>query len=113
MINCDRVDLCERLTRLCVKTCANPTQFCHYLKLLVKNVSYAIILLYPGSSKTTKVVKKSMVVDPLATSIPDIARWLEQKRDTGQSVILFLGARAGGLFRSKPLYTKVQHFSPH
>jgi hypothetical protein len=53
-----------------------------------------------------------MVADPLATSIPDIARWLEEKRDTGQSVILFTGARTGGLFRSKPLYSTVQYFSP-
>jgi hypothetical protein len=53
-----------------------------------------------------------MVADPLATSIPDIVRWLEQKRDTGQSVTLFTGARTGGLFRSKPLYGTVQYFSP-
>jgi TIR domain/SIR2-like domain len=53
-----------------------------------------------------------MAADPLETSIPDIARWLEEKRDTGQSVILFTGARTGGLFRSKPLYSTVQYFSP-
>jgi hypothetical protein len=53
-----------------------------------------------------------MVADPLATSIPDIARWLEEKRDTDQSVILFAGARTGGLFRSKPLYGTAQYFSP-
>jgi hypothetical protein len=47
------------------------------------------------------------------TSITDIARWLEQKKDTSQRVILFTGARTGGLFRSKPLYSTVRYFSPH
>ncbi len=47
------------------------------------------------------------------TSITDIARWLEQKKDIGQRVILFTGARTGGLFRSKPLYSTVRYFSPH
>jgi len=53
-----------------------------------------------------------MVTYPLEASITDVARWLERRRITGESTVLFLGARAGGLFRSKPLYSTVQYFSP-
>ncbi len=53
-----------------------------------------------------------MVADPSATSITDIAKWLEQKQDIGQSVTLFTGARTGGLFRGPTLYSTAQRFSP-
>jgi hypothetical protein len=53
-----------------------------------------------------------MVTYPLEASITDVARWLERRRIAGDSIILFLGARAGGLFRSRQLYRRVQPFSP-
>jgi hypothetical protein len=42
-------------------------------KILVKIVSYDIIFMYPGTSKTPKVVEKSMVTEPLVTAITDVA----------------------------------------
>ena len=43
--------------------------------------------------------------------VTDIAKWLERRKDAGRSTVLFLGARTGGLFRSKMLYGTVQYFS--
>ena len=43
--------------------------------------------------------------------VTDIARWLQNSKDAGRSTLLFLGARTGGLFRSKTLYGTVQYFS--
>ena len=57
-------------------------------------------------------LERRMVTYPLEASITDVARWLERRRIAGESTVLFLGAKAGGLFRSKPLYSTVQYFSP-
>ena len=46
-----------------------------------------------------------------AVQVKDMARWLQERKDAGRSTVLFLGARAGGLFRSKTLYGTVQNFS--
>lgn len=46
-----------------------------------------------------------------AVQMTGIARLLQKRMDAGRSTVLFLGARAGGLFRSKTLYSKVQYFS--
>jgi hypothetical protein len=42
----------------------------------------------------------------------EVANWLKKRRENGLSNVLFLGARAGGLFRSKTLYSTSQYFSP-
>jgi hypothetical protein len=51
-----------------------------------------------------------MTVYPSKIQVTDIIRWLE-KKDNSRSTVLFLGARAGGLFRSKTLYATLQYFS--
>ena len=46
-----------------------------------------------------------------AVQVKDMARWLQENKDAGRSTVLFLGARTGGLFRSKTLYDEVKYFS--
>src|SRR5713101_7340165 len=53
-----------------------------------------------------------MMTYPSETHVIDVATWLERRRDAGHSTILFLGARTGGPFRSKTLYSTSQYFSP-
>src|SRR6266581_1516154 len=45
------------------------------------------------------------------TSIEEIARALVTQRDQGQRTVLFLGAKAGGLFGNKYLYETLKKFS--
>src|SRR6266568_5893369 len=45
------------------------------------------------------------------TSIEELARVLTTQRDQGQRAILFLGARAGGLFSNQFLYDTLKNFS--
>src|SRR5947209_1979768 len=45
------------------------------------------------------------------TSIEEIARALATRRDQGQPTVLFLGARAGGLFGNEFLYDTLKNFS--
>src|SRR5436305_14632868 len=45
------------------------------------------------------------------TSIEEIARVLATRKDQGQSVVLFLGTRAGGLFGNEFLYDTLKNFS--
>lgn len=49
---------------------------------------------------------------PSTANVIDIARWLKKRKENDRSTTLFLGARAGGLFRSKTLYSTSQYFSP-
>lgn len=44
-------------------------------------------------------------------NIEEISRTLETRRDHGQRTVLFLGARAGGLFRNEYLYEIMKKFS--
>lgn len=46
------------------------------------------------------------------TSIEEIASVLARQRDQGQCAVLFLGARAGGLFGNEHLYGTLKNFSP-
>jgi len=42
----------------------------------------------------------------------DVERWLKKRSEDNQGTTLFLGARAGGLYRSKTLYSTSKLFSP-
>ncbi len=53
-----------------------------------------------------------MLTHPSKVHLVDIVKWLEQKSDSDRGTTLFLGARAGGLFRSRTLYSTSQYFSP-
>jgi TIR domain len=53
-----------------------------------------------------------MVANPSEVGVTDVVKWLEKRKESGKKTILFLGARAGGLFRSKTLYSTAQYFSP-
>src|SRR2546421_12243882 len=47
----------------------------------------------------------------METSIKEIARALATQKDQGQRAVLFLGARAGGLFGNEFLYDTLNNFS--
>lgn len=53
-----------------------------------------------------------MVTYPSSVHVTDVARWLKRRKDSTHNTVLFLGARAGGLFRGKYLYSTAQYFSP-
>lgn len=53
-----------------------------------------------------------MVTYPSSVHVIDVARWLKRRKDSNHNTVLFLGARAGGLFRGKYLYSTAQYFSP-
>src|SRR5436309_7795358 len=47
----------------------------------------------------------------IETNIEEIARALTAQREQGQRIVLFLGARAGGLFGNEFLYETLKNFS--
>src|SRR2546423_13557710 len=47
----------------------------------------------------------------IETNIEEIASALVTQRDLGQRTVLFLGARAGGLFRNEYFYETLKQFS--
>lgn len=53
-----------------------------------------------------------METAPLGLNVIDIAKWLKKRKENGHSTVLFLGSRAGGLFRSKTFYSTSKRFSP-
>ncbi len=51
-----------------------------------------------------------MVANALEANFIELIKLFEMRKVTGRRTVLFLGARAGGLFRSKSLYQDIQGF---
>jgi len=49
--------------------------------------------------------------EPTQSTIQEMAHMLEIRKMSRHSTVLFLGARAGGLFRSPAFYDAMQRFS--
>lgn len=80
--------------------------------------SKAALIEYPKSIDTFITGSHGHTAKPIEnniniseTRVIDIAHWLKGRKNSGRRTVLFLGARAGGLFRSKVFYSTIQYFS--
>lgn len=52
-----------------------------------------------------------MPTDPKESNVTEMANWLKMRKSANRRTVLFLGARTGGLFRSKDFYDQAQQWS--